>query len=127
MFNFTPLLGAQSASPASQSLLEFDGGIKVLVDVGWDESFDVEKLRELERYALFDDRPRAVLTVADMSLRSHSYCLPMPPRRTWELSRISANMSLSSRASPCMRLFPSPRSGGPSSKTSTPQLPWRTR
>ena len=82
MFNFTPLLGAQSASPASQSLLEFDGGIKVLVDVGWDESFDVEKLRELERYALFDDRPRAVLTWADMFLRSHSYCLPMPPRRT---------------------------------------------
>ena len=49
MFNFTPLLGAQSVSPASQSLLEFDGGIKVLIDVGWDESFDVEKLREIER------------------------------------------------------------------------------
>lgn len=50
MFNFTPLLGAQSTSPASQSLLEFDGGIKILIDVGWDESFDVEKLKELERY-----------------------------------------------------------------------------
>jgi cleavage and polyadenylation specificity factor subunit 2 len=50
MFNFTPLLGAQSSSPASQSLLEFDGGIKILIDVGWDESFDVEKLKELERY-----------------------------------------------------------------------------
>ncbi|KAF2147039.1 uncharacterized protein K452DRAFT_354521 [Aplosporella prunicola CBS 121167] len=49
MFNFTPLLGAQSTSPASQSLLELDGGIKILVDVGWDESFDVEKLKELER------------------------------------------------------------------------------
>ncbi|KAF2807687.1 uncharacterized protein BDZ99DRAFT_572592 [Mytilinidion resinicola] len=49
MFNFTPLLGAQSSSPASQSLLEFDGGIKILIDVGWDESFDVEKLKELER------------------------------------------------------------------------------
>lgn len=49
MFNFTPLLGAQSASPASQSLLEFDGGVKVLIDVGWDESFDVEKLKEIER------------------------------------------------------------------------------
>lgn len=49
MFNFTPLLGAQSTSPASQSLLEFDGGIKILIDVGWDESFDVEKLKELER------------------------------------------------------------------------------
>ncbi|KAK8236932.1 beta-lactamase-like protein [Phyllosticta capitalensis] len=49
MFNFTSLLGAQSTSPASQSLLELDGGIKILVDVGWDETFDVEKLKELER------------------------------------------------------------------------------
>jgi cleavage and polyadenylation specificity factor subunit 2 len=49
MFNFTPLLGAQSSSPASQSLLEFDGGIKVLIDVGWDESFDVTKLKEIEK------------------------------------------------------------------------------
>lgn len=52
MFNFTPLLGAQSSSPASQSLLEFDGGVKVLVDVGWDESFDVDKLKEIEKYVL---------------------------------------------------------------------------
>ena len=52
MFTFTPLLGAQSASPASQSLLEFDGGIKALVDVGWDESFDVEKLKEIEKYVV---------------------------------------------------------------------------
>ena len=52
MFNFTPLLGAQSASPASQSLLEFDGGIKVLIDAGWDESFDVEKLKQIEKYVL---------------------------------------------------------------------------
>lgn len=49
MFNFTPLLGALSSSPASQSLLEFDGGIQILIDVGWDESFDVEKLKEIER------------------------------------------------------------------------------
>ncbi|GME39517.1 RNA-metabolising metallo-beta-lactamase [Neofusicoccum parvum] len=49
MFNFTPLLGAQSTSPASQSLLELDGGIKILIDVGWDEGFDAEKLKELER------------------------------------------------------------------------------
>ena len=49
MFTFTPLLGAQSSSPVSQSLLEFEGGIKVLVDVGWDADFDVSKLRELER------------------------------------------------------------------------------
>ncbi|KAI5863789.1 beta-lactamase-like protein [Durotheca rogersii] len=49
MFTFSPLLGALSESAASQSILELDGGIKVLVDVGWDESFDVSKLRELEK------------------------------------------------------------------------------
>ncbi|KAF2834802.1 RNA-metabolising metallo-beta-lactamase [Patellaria atrata CBS 101060] len=49
MFNFTPLLGAQSSSLASQSLLELDGGIKILVDVGWDGSFDVAALKELEK------------------------------------------------------------------------------
>jgi cleavage and polyadenylation specificity factor subunit 2 len=49
MFNFTPLLGAQSTSSASQSLLEFDGGIKILIDAGWDESFEVTKLKEIER------------------------------------------------------------------------------
>jgi hypothetical protein len=51
MFSFTPLQGALSESTASQSLLELDGGVKVLVDVGWDESFDAERLRELEKYA----------------------------------------------------------------------------
>ncbi|KAL8768409.1 MAG: hypothetical protein Q9209_005315 [Squamulea sp. 1 TL-2023] len=50
MFNFTPLLGAHSSSPASQSLLELDGGVKILVDVGWDEHFTVSKLRALERH-----------------------------------------------------------------------------
>ncbi|KAI9739722.1 MAG: hypothetical protein M1834_006441 [Cirrosporium novae-zelandiae] len=49
MFNFTSLLGAQSPSAGSQSLLELDGGVKILIDVGWDEAFDVEKLRNLER------------------------------------------------------------------------------
>ncbi|KAF1983486.1 hypothetical protein K402DRAFT_360819 [Aulographum hederae CBS 113979] len=49
MFTFTPLLGAQSTSAASQSLLELDGGVKILIDVGWDESFDAEKLKELEK------------------------------------------------------------------------------
>jgi cleavage and polyadenylation specificity factor subunit 2 len=49
MFEFTSLLGAQSASPASQSLLELEGGIKILVDVGWDESFDPSLLEELEK------------------------------------------------------------------------------
>lgn len=49
MFTFCPLQGAQSDSAASQSIIELDGGVKVLVDLGWDESFDVEKLRELEK------------------------------------------------------------------------------
>lgn len=50
MFNFTALLGAHSASPASQSLLELDGGVKILVDVGWDEAFDADKLKALEKH-----------------------------------------------------------------------------
>lgn len=49
MFTFTPLQGARSDSFAVQSILELDGGVKVLVDVGWDETFDVEKLKELEK------------------------------------------------------------------------------
>ncbi|ROT38371.1 cleavage and polyadenylation specificity factor subunit 2 [Sodiomyces alkalinus F11] len=49
MFTFCPLQGAQSESTASQSILELDGGVKVLIDIGWDESFHVEKLRELEK------------------------------------------------------------------------------
>lgn len=52
MFTFCPLQGALSDSPASQSLLELDGGVKVLVDLGWDETFDVEKLKEIEKYAM---------------------------------------------------------------------------
>lgn len=49
MFTFCPLQGALSDSTASQSLLELDGGVKILISVGWDESFDPEKLRELEK------------------------------------------------------------------------------
>ncbi|KAI9929206.1 hypothetical protein ASPWEDRAFT_49156 [Aspergillus wentii DTO 134E9] len=51
MFTFTPLLGAQSStSKASQSILELDGGIKILVDVGWDDTFDTLDLVELEKH-----------------------------------------------------------------------------
>ncbi|KAI4168030.1 MAG: hypothetical protein LQ343_006737 [Gyalolechia ehrenbergii] len=50
MFNFTPLLGAQSPTAASQSLLELDGGVKVLIDVGWDEQFTASELKALERH-----------------------------------------------------------------------------
>ncbi|KAL6820593.1 beta-lactamase-like protein [Trichoderma camerunense] len=49
MFTFCPLQGALSESLASQSLLELDGGVKVLVDLGWDESFSSDKLEELEK------------------------------------------------------------------------------
>lgn len=51
MFNFTPLLGARTSSQASQSLLQFDDGIKILVDVGWDTDFDPDQLKWLERYS----------------------------------------------------------------------------
>ncbi|KAI5306763.1 hypothetical protein KEM56_007245 [Ascosphaera pollenicola] len=51
MFTFTPLLGAQyTASKAQQSVLEFDGGVKVLVDVGWDSSFDSSAWSRLEKH-----------------------------------------------------------------------------
>ena len=50
MFTYTPLLGAQSTSRASQSILELDGGVKVLVDVGWDENFDTRQLAQLEKH-----------------------------------------------------------------------------
>ncbi|KAL9602962.1 MAG: hypothetical protein Q9219_001487 [cf. Caloplaca sp. 3 TL-2023] len=50
MFNFTPLLGAHSSTAASQSLLELDGGVKVLIDVGWDDHFTASELTALERH-----------------------------------------------------------------------------
>lgn len=50
MFTFTPLLGAQTRSSATQSIIELDGGIKILVDVGWDGKFDVGQLSGLERH-----------------------------------------------------------------------------
>jgi cleavage and polyadenylation specificity factor subunit 2 len=51
MFTFTPLLGAQSTSNASQSILELDGGIKILIGTGWDEGFDPRQLVDLEKFA----------------------------------------------------------------------------
>ncbi|KAE9989588.1 hypothetical protein EG327_002507 [Venturia inaequalis] len=50
MFNFTSLLGAKSNEAASQSLLELDGGIKILVDVGWNDDFDATLLKQLEKH-----------------------------------------------------------------------------
>ena len=49
MFTFTPLLGVQSTSNASQSILELDGGIKILIGTGWDEGFDPRQLVDLEK------------------------------------------------------------------------------
>ena len=51
MFTLTPLQGAQSNSRASQSILELDGGVKILVDAGWDERFDTRQLAEIEKHA----------------------------------------------------------------------------
>jgi cleavage and polyadenylation specificity factor subunit 2 len=53
MFHFISLLGAESESRAYQSLLELDNDIKILIDVGWDERFSVEQLKELEK-CVFD-------------------------------------------------------------------------
>lgn len=52
MFTFTALHGAQTDSNASQSIIELDGGVKILVDVGWDEKFDVAQLSDLERWLI---------------------------------------------------------------------------
>ncbi|KAK9485535.1 beta-lactamase-like protein [Lipomyces starkeyi] len=52
MFTFTPLLGAASSTAttlASQSLLTFDQNVRVLIDVGWNDKFDLKLLSELER------------------------------------------------------------------------------
>jgi cleavage and polyadenylation specificity factor subunit 2 len=61
MFNFTSILGAQSDSPASQSLIELEGGVKILVDVGWDESFDVESLKPLEQLVESTNIPSSLM------------------------------------------------------------------
>ncbi|KAI5793220.1 beta-lactamase-like protein [Geopyxis carbonaria] len=50
MFHFTPLLGAHSTSPATQSLLELDNSIKILIDVGWDSTFAPSLLTALETH-----------------------------------------------------------------------------
>ena len=64
MFTLCPLQGALSDSSASQSLLELDGGVKVLVDLGWDESFDIEKLKELEKCVLVPCATRTTINEA---------------------------------------------------------------
>ena len=125
MFNFTPLLGAQSASPASQSILEFDGGIKILIDVGWDESFDIQKLKELEKYVqkLFKATQKTLLT-HELGMCRHfpSYCSHMQPQRISELSPTAASTYLSSPVSLYTQLYPSNLSVKHCFRTSTPQL-----
>ncbi|KAF3903674.1 hypothetical protein AA313_de0207701 [Arthrobotrys entomopaga] len=51
MFQFIPLLGAQSGSRASSSLLLLDNSIKILVDCGWSEPFNPDDLSEIEKHA----------------------------------------------------------------------------
>lgn len=51
MFNLTPLLGARSTTRASSSLLELDGGVKILIDCGWSPTFDTSQLQTLEQHA----------------------------------------------------------------------------
>ncbi|PKS11188.1 hypothetical protein jhhlp_002949 [Lomentospora prolificans] len=83
MFNFCPLQGALSQSPASQSLLELDGGVKVLVGLGWDESFDVKKLKELEKHVQSQTISLILLTHATVGhLAAFAYCCKNFPRFT---------------------------------------------
>ncbi|SPO07592.1 related to CFT2 - cleavage and polyadenylation specificity factor, part of CF II [Cephalotrichum gorgonifer] len=83
MFNFCPLQGALSQSPATQSLLELDGGVKVLVGLGWDESFDVEKLKELEKQVQSQTISLVLLTHATVGhLAAFAYCCRNFPRFT---------------------------------------------
>ena len=87
MFTFTSLLGAQSNSRASQSLLELDGGIKIVVDVGWDERFDTRQLADIEKHA-----------------STLSFILLMPQLLTLVPLRIAASTFLSSPKFPYMLL-----------------------
>ncbi|KAH7322757.1 beta-lactamase-like protein [Stachybotrys elegans] len=81
MFTFCPLQGAHAESLASQSLLELDGGVKVLVDLGWDESFDIEKLKELEKQV--PTLSLILLTHATAShLAAYAHCCRNFPRFT---------------------------------------------
>ncbi|KAL2887577.1 Cleavage factor two protein 2 [Ceratocystis lukuohia] len=75
MFTFSPLQGAFSESPATQSLLELDGGVKLLVGLGWDASFDVEKLAELERQVATQSISLILLTHATVGhLAAYAHC-----------------------------------------------------
>ncbi|KAK8012651.1 cleavage and polyadenylylation specificity [Apiospora marii] len=81
MFNFTSLQGARSESTAVQSILELDGGVKVLVDVGWDETFDLHKLKELEKQV--PTLSLILLTHATIShLGAYAHCCKHIPQFT---------------------------------------------
>lgn len=134
MFNFTSLLGAQSSSPASQSILELEGGIKVLIDVGWDETFDVRLLEELEKYVLSHetksthlvDKPRGPLlkyTVGKPQLCPLSFSR-MQQLPTLGPLHIAANTYPHSRAYPSTPPHPSFLWADPSSKISISRPPW---
>jgi cleavage and polyadenylation specificity factor subunit 2 len=107
MFTFTPLQGAKSDSTAVQSILELDGGVKVLVDVGWDETFDPQQLKELEKYASLLIAsyvcPFLLTLPADKCRLSPSFFSLMRPSPTLAHSLIAASTCLYLRAFPSMR------------------------
>jgi hypothetical protein len=106
MFTFTPLQGARSDSTAVQSILELDGGVKVLVDVGWDETFDPQKLKELEKYMKSPSNSLPcpfTYYVADKYQLSPSFFSRMQPSPTSAHLLIAANIFHCSRAFPSMQ------------------------
>lgn len=128
MFTYTPLLGAQTSSPASQSILEFDGGVKILVDVGWDETFDTKLLIELEKYASSSSK-LALYPFADVSAtldnfqQSHSSSLHTRQLRISAHSLIAASRFLYSLRSQSTLRIRLSRSAERSFKISMPPHP----
>lgn len=135
MFTFCPLQGALSDSTASQSLLELDGGVKVLVDLGWDETFNVEKLKEIEKYVPLRSYFRGRIMMMANKIYAldklqlyHSFSLHMRRPRILLPTPIAVKTSRSSRAFPYMRHDPSSTLAAPSSKIFTHQVqPQRQR
>lgn len=79
MFNFTPLAGAQSQSSASQSLLELDGGVRILINIGWDGAFDAAQLKAIDDIA--SSLSFILLTHPTIThLGAYAYCCKHIPR-----------------------------------------------
>ncbi|OAX81713.1 hypothetical protein ACJ72_03946 [Emergomyces africanus] len=91
MFTFTPLLGAQSSSSkAVQSILELDGGVKILIDVGWDENFDTSALTELENnrvIPIVTSLPKAAIAAETTNVDHQDSYILLPPPTSEEIAR----------------------------------------